>query len=75
MTWAQRLKCVFNIDIETCGGCGGQIKIIACMEAPLVIEKILTHLERKDTTATERSLPPRGRYCAVMGAPGSIALH
>jgi hypothetical protein len=23
MTWAQRLKRVFNIDIETCKGCGG----------------------------------------------------
>jgi len=23
MTWAQRLKRVFNIDIETCSKCGG----------------------------------------------------
>ena len=23
MTWAQRLKRVFNIDIEVCGRCGG----------------------------------------------------
>ncbi|CDI28577.1 Putative transposase, partial (plasmid) [Acinetobacter nosocomialis 28F] len=22
-SWAQRLKRVFNIDIETCSGCGG----------------------------------------------------
>ena len=28
MTWAQRLKRVFNIDIETCGACGGEVKII-----------------------------------------------
>ena len=32
MTWAQRLKRVFNIDIETCGRCGGSLKIIACIE-------------------------------------------
>ena len=25
MTWAQRLKRVFNIDIETCEHCGGQV--------------------------------------------------
>ena len=28
MTWAKRLKRVFSIDIETCGECGGDIKII-----------------------------------------------
>ncbi len=45
MTWAQRLKRVFNIDIETCSECGGAVKIIACIEDPVVIAKILTHLE------------------------------
>ncbi len=29
MTWAKRLKRVFNIDIETCSECGGDVKIIA----------------------------------------------
>ena len=29
MTWGQRLKRVFNIDIETCTECGGQLKVIA----------------------------------------------
>ena len=28
MTWATRLKRVFNIDIETCEVCGGMVKII-----------------------------------------------
>ena len=46
-----RLKRVFNIDIETCKTCGGQVKIVACIEDPVVIEKILTHLDRKDTSA------------------------
>ena len=48
MTRAQRLKRVFKIDIETCKDCGGHVKIIACIEPPAVIEKILRHLERKD---------------------------
>jgi len=43
MTWAQRLKRVFNIDIETCPSCGGAVRTIACIEDPEVIEKILTH--------------------------------
>ena len=29
MSWAQRLKRVFNIDIEVCGRCGGSAKVIA----------------------------------------------
>jgi len=27
--WAQRLKRVFGIDIETCSACGGTLRIIA----------------------------------------------
>ena len=52
MTRAQRLKRVFNINIELCNSCGGHVKIIACIEDPMVIAKILTHLERKDAAAT-----------------------
>ena len=47
MTWAQRLKRVFNIDIETCEQCGGAVKVIASIEDPLVIQKILSHLNTK----------------------------
>ena len=44
MTWAQRLKRVFAIDIEKCERCGGPVRIIASIEDPDVIEKILKHL-------------------------------
>ena len=47
MTWAQRLKRVFNIDIEICRKCGGAVKVITCIEDPVVIDKILTHLKEK----------------------------
>ena len=47
ITWAKRLKRVFNIDIETCDKCGGDVRIIASIEDPIVIEKILTHLNDK----------------------------
>jgi hypothetical protein len=30
MTWAQRLKRVFAIDIETCPDCDGRLRVIAC---------------------------------------------
>ena len=58
MSWAQRLKRVFGIDIETCPACGGAVRIIASIEDPVVIEKILTHLERKNAAATAVRLPP-----------------
>ena len=29
MTWAQRLKRVFSIDIEVFGRCGGSVRVIA----------------------------------------------
>jgi hypothetical protein len=57
MTWAQRLKRVFNIDIDVCGHCGGAVRIIGCIEDPVVIEKILTHLDKKEASAARR-LPP-----------------
>ena len=34
MTWAQRLKRVFSIDIEKCEKCGGPVRIIASIEDP-----------------------------------------
>lgn len=40
MRWAQRLKRVFRIDIET-RACGGTVKVIACIEDPVVIKTIL----------------------------------
>ncbi len=60
MTWAQRLKRVFGIDIETCPACGGAVRIIACIEDPEVIEKILTHLDAKGVPAeASRRAPPQ----------------
>jgi len=55
--WAQRLKRVFNIDIEMCTECGGSVKVIACIEDPVVIKKILTHLMGKALSAKPVRLP------------------
>jgi hypothetical protein len=77
MTWAQRLKRVFNIDIETCEQCGGAVKVIASIDKsagkpictanavrrfrhkdvsdvhPLVLQKILSHLNTKNDEVVE----------------------
>lgn len=70
MTWAQRLKRVFNIDIETCRACGGAMKVIACIEDPVVIKQILDHLKHKAETSEPRALPesrapPAGRQTGL----------
>jgi len=57
MTWAKRLKRVFNIDIETCDKCGGDVRIIASIEDPAVIQKILAHLDNTEGSATTAILP------------------
>ena len=44
MSWARLLKRVFDIDVEHCPNCGGALKIIAAIEDPPVIVKILSHL-------------------------------
>ncbi len=53
MTWAHRLKRVFNTDIEICGRRGGSVRVIAdasdrCIEDQDVIDRILAHLRDKE---------------------------
>jgi len=63
MSWAQRLKRVFAIDIETCRQCGGKLRVIASIEEPAVIEQILGHLGRDAETvdpAHPSRAPPKG---------------
>jgi hypothetical protein len=64
MKWAMRLKRVFDIDKETCSECGGDVSIIASIEDPVVIRKILAHLDAKGTHA---DLLPQCRAPPVIG--------
>jgi hypothetical protein len=65
LTWAQRLKRVFAIDIETCRPCGGRLRVIASIEQPALIERILGHLGRAagavDPEHPSRAPPGRSR--------------
>jgi len=64
LTWAKRLKRVFAIGIETCRGCGGKLRVIASIEEPTVIERILDHLggrTKQSTSRTRRADRRRGR--------------
>jgi hypothetical protein len=46
------LKRVFKIDILTCEHCGGAVKVIASIEDPAVIKKILDNLAQRAGAAT-----------------------
>ena len=83
MPWPQRLKRVFNIEIEVCGHCGGSVKIIACIADQDVIDRILAHLREKEqgrptlshlvppTRERPRPLPLfTGRKSAASNQPG-----
>ena len=43
MCWAQLLKRVFAIDISTCPRYGDPLTLLAAIEDPTVIAKILAH--------------------------------
>lgn len=58
IAWARLLKRVFGIDVSICPKCSGQIKIIAAIEDPKVIKKILDHMGIPSTAP--RPHPARG---------------
>jgi hypothetical protein len=48
---------VFGIVIECCASCGGKLKIIATIEEPQLIAKILSHLQRAAPEQNQSELP------------------
>ena len=60
MNWARRLKRVFGVEIEQCVRCGGRLKVIASIEEPDLIERILAHRrERGEEAAPTAALGAR----------------
>ena len=60
MNWARRLKRVFGIEIEQCARCGGRLQVIASIEEPELIQRILAHRrERGDEEAPAAPLGAR----------------
>ena len=47
LSWAQRLKRVFNIDITRCPLCAGQLRVIEDVTDPDLIRKILDHRKQR----------------------------
>ena len=69
MSWMQRLRRVFNIDIAECEKCEKHnVSIIACIIDIHVIHKILKYLDKKHPNSAQTTLlpplraPPKEQY-------------
>ena len=69
MSWAQRLKRVFGIDVSTCVHCGGAVWIVASIEEPTAIRAILANFEKHSALDQAHYRPrPRGPPAVAMAA-------
>jgi hypothetical protein len=59
---------VFGIEIDSCARCGGRLKIIASIEEPEVIARILSHLERTAPEQYRSELPLGARAPPVQSS-------
>lgn len=73
MTWAQRLKRVFKIDIETCEHGGGAVKVIASIEDPAVIKQIREHLDWRAGPVMRVGPVARAAASGITGPDGKQA--
>ena len=63
LSWARLLQRVFDLNLEGCSNCCGELKIIAAILEQPMIEKILAHL------ALQARAPSRAPAC------GQALLH
>ena len=49
--WAERLRLVYEVEIEVCPRCGGTMKVLGFVTEQAVVRRILAHLERRQIDA------------------------
>ena len=52
-SWPELMRHTFGVDVLACARCGGRMRVVATIEDPVVIRRILTHLG----LSTEASAP------------------
>jgi len=57
MSWAQRLKRVFGVDITTCVHCSGTVRIVTSIDELIAIRGILIHFEKHGAMEEARCRP------------------
>jgi hypothetical protein len=58
LAWATLLQRVFEFDVLACPRCGGRLRVLATIEEPSVVHKILTHVGLSTEPVTPRAPPP-----------------
>ncbi len=58
--WARLIRRVFEVDPLICVRCGSEMKVIALIDRPSVIKRILGHFERAASVSTGRAPPSEG---------------
>jgi transposase-like protein len=73
--WADLLRRVFEIDVLTCRTCGGPLRLVATIEDPMVLRRILRHLGLPSTLP--EPLPARAppRLRALAGSRPRVEQH
>ena len=61
-SWAQQLKRVFSLEVEKSEKCGGKVRVVACIEDPDAIQKILMHLGLDEASQARNRSPPSGLF-------------
>ena len=57
--WADLMRRAFDIDVLACPNCGGRMRLLATIDAPLVIEPILARLGLPtDSVRPDPAQPP-----------------
>ena len=56
--WAELLRRIFEVDPLRCSRCGHEMRIVAFITQPRVIDRMLTHLRRIATEPRRSRAPP-----------------
>ena len=57
--WAELLRRIFEADPLACPRCGEEMRIVAFITEPNVIDRILEHLRRTHASRRRQRAPPR----------------
>jgi hypothetical protein len=58
IAWATLLQRVFEVDVLACPRCDGRLELLATLEEPAVVRRILTHVGLPAEPVTPRAPPP-----------------
>jgi len=63
-SWAALMHRAFGIDVLACAHCGGRLRLIATLQDPAVIQKILAHLALGHSGQSPGPAPPESGVAA-----------